>query len=50
MVPPYIVACSSLINEDTIKKTKIAGFDQAVECPMAIEMIRKNILPMLKNE
>ena len=47
MVQPYIVACSSFINRDTIRMTNNAGFDQAVECPMAIDTIRKNILPLI---
>ena len=47
MVPPYILASSSFINKDTIRKTNNAGFDQAVECPIPIESIRNNILPRI---
>ena len=47
MVPPYIVACSSFVNRDTIRETNKAGFDQTVECPIAIERIRNDILPMI---
>ena len=47
MVPPYILACSSFVDSDTIRKTKKAGFDQAVECPIPIDIIRNNILPRI---
>ena len=47
MVPPYIVACTSFIDRDTIRKTNNAGFDQAVECPITIEGIKNDILPLI---
>ena len=44
---PVIIALSSQIDEITLKRTEESGFDRTFSCPLSVDNLRQEILPMV---